>query len=198
MQFIIDHITGVVIAAIVVMIIAVTQFRSSESSIGAAQYAAAKTRMLDVAQYVEQDFTNIGSGVDTVANAIQSFDTVSAVKHFQFLGRIDIADPTVHTIRYQWEETGSAIVQGNTVPAYTVERRIDGTVSGTSPPTITDFRIDLMTGDSVAVTSANFPDTRIVAVWVTSVSPLGPNKTLEQTRWRKIFRPVNMTRTFFP
>jgi predicted ABC-type sugar transport system permease subunit len=194
MQFILDHITGVVIAAIVIMIVAVTQFRGSEVSIEANQYAAAKTRMLNVVEFVEQDFANIGSGVDPVSGAIQNLDSVSTVKEFQFLGRTSQGDPAVYTILYRWTETGSVVLANNvTVPTYTVERRIDGAVSGTSMGTVTEFRVDLMAADSTVVTT-NYQDTRLVGVFLKATSPLGVSKGIEQTRWQKVFRPVNLTR----
>jgi Tfp pilus assembly protein PilE len=194
MQFMLDHIAGVVIAAIVVMIIAVTQFRGSEVSIEATQYAAAKTRMLDVAQFIEQDFSNIGSGVRPASSAIQVLDTTSTPREFRFLARTSQADPDSHVVAYRWSATGTTVLANNvTVPTYTVERRIDGTVSGTSMGTVTGFRIDLMTADSTAVTT-NYDATSIVSVLLKATSPLGVSKGIEQTRWRKVFRPVNLTR----
>lgn len=194
MQFMIDHIAGVVIAAIVVMVIAVTQFRGSEVSIEATQYAAVKTRMLDVAQFIEQDFTNIGSGVPSGgSSAIVSLDTIATPKTFTFLGRTSQADEAPHTILYRWSVTDSAVVANEIVPTYTIERVIDGVVSGTSMGTVTEFRIDLMTADSTIVIS-NYGATRIVSVLMKATSPLGVSKGIEQTRWRKVFRPVNLVR----
>ena len=194
MQFIIDHLTGVVISAIVILIIATTQFRSRDASIDATQYAAAKTRVLAIAEAVERDFSNLGSGVDSVKYAIMGLDTTSTIKFFQFAGQTVQGDPTVRTIRYQWSQTGSVYLANNAaIPTYTIERRIDGNISGTSMSTVTGFEIDLMTADSSVVIS-NYADTRIIGVLLSAVSPLGVNTEIEQTRWRKVFRPVNMQR----
>ena len=81
----------------------------------------------------------------------------------------------------------------STIPTYTVQRLIDGNVSGSSTGAITDFRVDLLTADSLAITT-NFGDMRLVNVFMSAASTLGTNEQVEQTRWRKQFRPINMTR----
>jgi limonene-1,2-epoxide hydrolase len=193
-QFIIDHLTGVIVSAIVILIIATTQLRSRDASIDATQYAAAKTRVMAIAEAIERDFSNLGSGVDSVKYAIIGFDTVSSPMFFEFVGQTVQGDPTPRTIRYQWQQSGYAqLANAVTRPTYTIERRINGVVSGTSMDTITGFEVDLMTADSNAVVT-NYADTRIVGVLLTAVSPVGVSKEIEQTRWRRVFRPVNMLR----
>lgn len=193
MQFIIDHITGVVVAATVLLVLAVTQFRGRDASIDATQYSAAKTRVLAIAEAIERDFSNIGSGMDSVKYAIVGLDTTSSTKYFEFAGQTIQADPTVRTIRYQWTQTGTKELAAGQVPTYTIQRIIDGSVSGSSLPTVTGFTIDLMTADSAMVIT-NYADTRIVGVNLKAVSPVGVSKGIEQTRWVKVFRPMNLTR----
>ena len=192
MQLILDHITGVVTAAIVILAIAVTQFRSRDASYDATRYSAAKVRMLSVVEVMEQDIRNLGAGVDTAAHAIQGFDTTGTTRYLEFLGQTSQADEAVHVIRYEWSETGSVTLDdGSTIPTLTLERLIDGTVSGTSVGTITELTVDPMTRDSIAVTT-NFRDTQIVAIELAAISPLGKGRQVEQTRWQKVFRPVNL------
>lgn len=196
MQFLIDHIASIVIGSILILIVAGLQLRTQNSSIDATQYGAAKTRLLDVAQMIERDFSNIGSGVPTavIATAIQEFDTLSSTRVFEFLGRTSVADASPHLIRYEWATTGTVKLNNDsTVTTYQITRLLDGAYSGQSMSSITGVRIDLMDADSAAV-GATFSNTRLVSVDITTVSPLGVGDAIEQPRWRRIFRPVNLTR----
>lgn len=196
MQFLIDHVASIFIGSILILIVAGLQLRTRNSSIDATQYGAAKTRLLDIVEMIEQDFSNIGSGVPTaaIATSIQSFDTLSSTRVFEFLGRTGVADPSPHVIRYEWAPTGTATLNdGTSIPTYQITRRLDGAFSGESMSTITGVRIDLMDADSVAV-GGLFANTRLVSVDITAVSPIGVGDAIEQPRWRRIFRPVNLTR----
>ncbi len=194
MQFLLDHLASVVITGILLLAILATQFRGQQASVDAVQYYDAKTRLLSLVQMIERDFTNIGSGVDSVKFAITELDTVSVPAEFTFLARTDSTDSAAHTVTYQWEEEGDVTLKDKTtIPTYTVRRIIDGSISGTSTGAVTNFRIDLFTADSFIV-AANYAATRFINVSVKSVSTLGTVAQVEQSAWNKSFRPVNLTR----
>lgn len=194
MQFLLDHLASVVITGILLLAILATQFRGQQASVDAVQYYDAKIRLLSLVQMIERDFTNIGSGVDSVKFAITELDTVSVPAEFTFLARTDSTDNASHTVTYQWEEEGDVTLKDKTtIPTYTVRRIIDGAISGTSTGSVTNFRIDLFTADSFIV-AANYAATRFINVSVKSVSTLGTVAQVEQSGWNKSFRPVNLTR----
>ena len=196
MQFLIDHITSIVIGAVLILIVAGVQLRGQNSSVDATQYSAAKTRLLDLAQMMERDFSNIGAGVSTaaMASAIQTFDTLSSTRVFAFYGRVDQADPDSHLIRYEWVPTDSVTLKNSqVVTTYQITRLVDGAYTASSLPTVTQVRIDLMDADSNAV-GGMYSNTRFVSVDITAVSPLGVGDEIEQPRWQRIFRPANLTR----
>ena len=194
MQFLLDHIAAVLITSILLLVIMATQFAGQQTNIDATQYYDAKIRLLDLVQSVERDFTNIGSGLDSVKFAIQEFDTVSVPARITFAARTDSTIPGSQLVTYQWEETGSVRLKDqSTIPTYTVQRLIDGAISGTSAGAITGFRVDLLRADSISITT-NFEDMRLVNVIMSTASTLGTNEQVEQSRWRKQFRPMNMTR----
>ena len=194
MQFLLDHLASVVITGILLLAILATQFRGQQASVDAVQFYDAKTRLLSLVQMIERDFTNIGSGVDSVKFAITELDTVSVPAEFTFLARTDSTDSAAHTVTYQWEEEGDVTLKDKTtIPTYTVRRIIDGSISGTSTGAVTNFRIDLFTADSFIV-AANYAATRFINVSVKSVSTLGTVAQVEQSAWNKSFRPVNLTR----
>ena len=106
MQFLLDHIAAVLITTILLLVIMATQFAGQQTNIDATQYYDAKIRLLDLVQSVERDFTNIGSGLDSVKFAIQEFDTVSVPARITFAARTDSTIPGSQLVTYQWEETG--------------------------------------------------------------------------------------------
>jgi len=194
MQFLLDHIAATMIAGLLLLVILATQFAGQQTNIDATQYYDAKIRLLDLVQSVERDFTNIGSGIDSVKSAIQEFDTLSVPAHISFAARTDSTIPDWQLVTYQWEETGSVTLKDySTIPTFTVQRLINGAVSGTSTGAITGFRVDLLRADSISITT-NFEDMRLVNVIMSTASTLGTNEQVEQCQWRKQFRPMNMTR----
>jgi hypothetical protein len=201
MQFLLDHIAAVVITGFIIFIIAAVSFRGQSASIDSTQYFAQKRMLLDLVQMAERDFGNIGSGGTAPGTAVISFDTTGPVKHFAFRARPDsIAVPDYiltppSTIRYQWQEVGTLALNSGDVPAYTVERLVDGTVAGRSSGYITSFDIDFFAAGGTPV-AATVDSMRVIRLDVTAVSPLGRGNNIEQSRWTKVFRPVNLTRKY--
>lgn len=193
MQFLLDHIAAVMITGIILLVILATQYAGQQTNIDATQYYDVKTRMLDLVESIERDFTNLGSGIDSVKFAIQSFDTTGVPASISFAARTDSTDPSAHIITYQWEVDGSVTLKDTTVSTFTVRRLIDGIVSGMSTGSITLLRIDLLRADSLNV-GVNYANTRLINVILRASSTLGTNEQVEQSSWRKQFRPVNMTR----
>jgi Tfp pilus assembly protein PilE len=193
MQLLLDHLASVAIAGLFLLAVLALQTRGNDASIEATQFNNTKTRMLSLAAMVERDFTNIGSGVDSVAYAITSLDTTSATRRFVFLARTDTADAAAHTVTYEWEAAGSAQLTDTTLATYTVKRIINGYTSGQSVDSVTSFGIKLFNSSGIQITT-NYADTRFVNVSVTAVSTLGVMSELEQSRWNKSFRPINLTR----
>jgi hypothetical protein len=191
MHFILDHIASVLIAGVILLILLSLTYRGQDTTHDATMYYTAKTSMLSMAEWIEQDFKNIGSGHNPPSTSIISLDTTGATKNFTFWAQVE-QDSSARTVRYEWLQDGTADLDSATVPVYTVRRMIDGTITGWSNDTVTNFRIKLLQADSTNVTALT--QTRQVHVFVKAVSPLGVGDLIEETTWSKIFRPVNLTR----
>jgi hypothetical protein len=201
MQFLLDHIAAVVITGFIILILGAVSFRSQSASIDSTQYFAQKRMLLDLVQMAERDFANIGSGATAPGTAVISFDTSGTVKHFSFRARPDsIAVPNYilsapSTIRYEWQEAGTAALRTGEVKTYTLRRLVDGNLDGRSSGYITSFDLDFFApgGTSVPATADSM---RAIRLDVTAVSPLGRGNKIEQSTWTKVFRPVNLTRKY--
>ncbi len=113
---------------------------------------------------------------------------------FQGLATRD-GTPVPEAIQYRWQQTGTAtLTNGATVPTYLVERRVGGAASGESFDSVTGFTVGLLDSNlqPVPAGSATYHPVRYVNVDVAMVSPLGTEGVIEQTRWAKRFRPVNL------
>jgi hypothetical protein len=210
MQFLLDHIAAVVITGFIILILAAISFRGQTSSIDSVQYYAQKRNLLDLVQWTERDFTNIGAGVVPVTSAIQAgdLDTTGTAacagagmqcSYFQFRARADSSDAAPSLIRYEWEQVGTHELDAGTVPAYAVRRFLGpaagpaNNLSGQSAGYISAFRIDFFAKGGTPV-APEVDSMRVVRVDVKAVSPLGPTENIQQSQWTKVFRPVNLTR----
>lgn len=201
MQFLLDHLAAVVITGFVILILGTVSFRGQSASIDSTQYFAQKRMLLDLVQMVERDFSNIGSGGTAPGTAVISFDTLGTVKNFTFRARPDsIAVPNFiltapSTIRYEWQQAGTVALRTGNVTTYTLRRLVDGNLAGSSTGYITSFDIDFFAPGGTPV-AATVDSMRVVRLDVAAVSPLGRGNNIEQSRWTKVFRPVNLTRKF--
>lgn len=211
MQFLLDHLAAVVITGFLILVLGAISFRGQTTSIDSTQYFAQKQLLLDLVQFTERDFTNIGAGFNPAVDAVQAgdFDTSGTAactgggtqcSFFQFRARADSSDIAPSLIRYEWRQVGTHDLTAGTVPAYEL-RRMTGpvagpanTLSGQSSGYITRFRLDFFApaGTSVA---PQVDSMRVVQVDVTAVSPLGISENVEQSQWTRTFRPVNLIRT---
>jgi hypothetical protein len=198
MHFILDHIASVVIAGVILLILLSLTYRGQDTTHEATMYYTAKTSMLSMVEWIEQDFKNIGSGKKHPDSSIVALDTLGATKRFRFYAKQYPTDNNASVIEYEWEQDGTVDLDTATVPLYIIRRKVDSDSSGTweltgwSQDTVTDFRIRLLTADST--NAATLAEARQVHVLVKAVSPLGVGELIEQTTWSKIFRPVNFFR----
>lgn len=210
-QQMILYTVATLIVAFVFFILFGVQRRSGEAAIDATRYRAAKQDMLNLVEAIEQDFKNIGSymywdGTRYVAETLDPSDAIepgwydsTAVAGgyrywFQFRAQTDSLEPP-NTVRYEWEPIEDETVtleSGEERQLYKVERRVDGTLDGSSN-TITEMDIELLPDTSDGVpTVFNLEDTRIIRVSLAGVSRLGKGDLVEETRFDAVYRPVPM------
>lgn len=195
MQAMIDHTAAVVIGATILLILFALSTRSNDSSVEALQVDLAKTEIRLLVDVVEQDFNNIGSGLGKPNGAISTFVDSSDYTVLRFRALTDTATATPATITYRWRPEGTTYLpDGTPVATYEVERRAKGTTIFFDNATAFDIklrkdRLDLVPpgspADSLAVV-------RYADVEIAMIPPIGTEGVLEQTRWTKRFRPINL------
>jgi len=193
MQNWIAQLVAVFVAGIVIFIVAAVNLRVQRGSIAAAQYQASKTSEVDLVGMLDRDFRNIGSdypnyGLDP-ATAIIKFDSTGGV--FAFWGQTQRGMPP-DSIRYHWVQSGTVLVDSAYVPAYSVERTINGSPAGGSAGSVTDFHIRLL--DNEGNPTGVLSDTRQIEVSVSIVSSLGANEYVGTNDWQTVIRPTALAR----
>lgn len=207
MQAIIDHVGAFIIGTTLLFLIAAMQWRSQDAAMQAAQVDAGKAGLRLLVDMIEQDVNNMGSGMEHPNNTslplsgttvIESFGASGSYTALTFWGLTSATGtPEPQLITYRWKKSGTATLSnGTTVDTHLVERLVGspGTLSGASFSNVTAFNVALAKADLGAVPagSADYRLVRYVNVDLAMVSPLGPEATIEQTRWSKRFRPVNL------
>lgn len=195
MQFILDHIASIMIGGVILLILLSLSFRGQDATHDATMYYTAKASMLSLAEWIEQDFKNIGSGHNPPATSIVRFDTTGVTKGMLFWAQTAQGQPA-DSIRYDWKVDGTAEIDAGTVQLYTVRRWVDGVLTGWSEDVVTDIDIRLLRADSTVAAGCGTAcaDVRQIHVRLKAISPLGVGELIEQTSWSKVFRPVNLTR----
>ena len=209
MQVASDFIYGAVIAGVILLVALSLKFRGDRTSIDATQFRAAKIGSLSIIEAIERDFTNIGShnpdlDVLKVEDAFVGWDTLGVPAFLVFQARIDSLVTSQKTnVCYSWIEMPGKTVtlKSGTKPLLEVTRRVGvdntcsgGVLAGMNTNMITRFEIHFLTADSTAITElyGSDADVQQLVVRLRAISPVGPSDAIEEVRWEKIFRPVNL------
>ena len=136
MQEMIALVASVVIGAVILLILALIQWRGQHASIDAAQFASAKSGMLDLVNVFEDDLTNLGAGLSvadmedglsgttpnvggfTGSFGSVAFDTssTSSPRTIQFYAWADTSTTanalatSTNVITYSWDNTGETVL----------------------------------------------------------------------------------------
>ncbi len=223
MQELIGHIAAVVIGATIILILAVIGWRGQHHSVSTVQYSAAKEGILDFAEIMEEDISNMGAGRTnaTLKNPAgygaftgsTSYNVTTApysIEFYTWTNRTsEISDTTNYgnRVEYRWDSVGTAQVfepitgSYDTVPTYLIERYVNGTADGSSIDTITDFQFVLYTAAGTELTPAAILGNPLllnqvytVEVSVRAVSPLGGGDGYRDTQDSALRYEVDQTR----
>lgn len=195
MQAMIDHTAAVVIGATILFILFALSTRSNDSSIEATQVELAKTELRVLIDTIEQDFNNMGSGLGNPNTAISTYADSSGYKVLRFRGLTDTGSTNAMAITYRWRQQGTAYLpDGTTVDTYEVERRASGQTMRFDKAT--NFALTLRKDNLNTVPVGSITDSlalvRYADVEVGMIPPVGTENLIQQTRWAKRFRPINL------
>ena len=186
MQFILDNIAAIIVAAVVSLILLSLQLQAGEAMVDQTSYYAAKESSLSMSEMVEDDFQNIGTGVPVGTDI---FTNVSATV-VEFRRLINVTDITYSTVRYEAFPTDTIDVEGTEVPLFEVQRSVDGVYSGKGPSRMSAFMVELR--DAAGTPVVSWGDAEAIYVQFTMIPPYTDENFMRQTSWGRTFRPANL------
>ncbi len=187
MQVLLDHITATMIGGTVLLILAVSQFRTSEAVVDQTSYYASKRQVLEMTEMIEFDFKNIGLGVPMGSSV---FNEVSQ-DAIEFMMLLDPDDTALSVVRYQKVPTDTLEIDGEEVPVFEVQRIVNGTVSGRTPGRMSEFVTELRNIEGDPVSSPE--DAKTIHVRFSLIPPFNADKGfLKSSNWTRTFTPANL------
>ncbi|MDX1409892.1 MAG: hypothetical protein R3330_17200, partial [Saprospiraceae bacterium] len=203
MQELIGHVGALVVGATILLILAVIGWRGQHHSVSTEQYSAAKEGLLDFAEVMEEDISNMGAGrtnntlndpsghgafVGSGGYNMSSWPR--SIEFYSWTNRTaNINDTTnyANRVEYRWDSTGTSAQVFNptlndyeTVPTYMIERYVNGSAAGSSIDTLTDIDVKLYNRAGTELTPAMISGNSLllnqvytVSVSLRAVSPLG-------------------------
>lgn len=146
MNALLDNLTATIVAMAVLAMLVAMQYRAQEASVERSIAYRAKKQTIDFGKWIQDDIANVGAGVSFGTVSVQELTTNASgnTSLFKFRRKMDAADPNPVDVSYELVETDTITVDGSDVHLFKLQRRVDGTLEGASPPTVTQFRIEML------------------------------------------------------
>ncbi len=199
MSVLFDHLTSVLVAGVIILLLVVVHMRSQQTSVERTMAYMGKKHLLELADLLERDLNNAGYGTTPGQAGITAHTTRTD-------GQTDLlsfwgsdASGTQREIRYVLAETGSVTIDDETMPLFELQRseKIAGvwTSMGGTTPTLTNFTVDLLNANNIPTT--NLSEARRFRIRVSkAVMPdVGPDEYLKGYRllhWGITLTPDNL------
>jgi hypothetical protein len=197
MQFIIDHITSVLISAVVLLAGLTMLGVANRAGVRIALSQGATGNHLWLTEVLDQDLVNLGARPFDPYKAVESYVDDPDDGHLQFAAPIE-PDGGVNHVRWTWKRVGAVEIDSAgtriTVPRYDVARYVgDGTSFSTSSQGwAARFSLRLLDANGIPVTADSL--TRRVQVQVMTLArQWGDDPPYRvQNDYRATYYPVNL------
>ena len=207
MNVMIDHIAAVVIGAVILFTVFALGARTNGSAVEATQVDIAKTDLRGLVDAFEQDVNNMGSGMgrpnaSASERVVQERTSSGGTETVRFFALPNETSTVPQRVTYRWRPSGSLTLPDGTTttPLYEVERE---TGSGASLQTgtftnVTAFDLALRYDDLTRLRPSAYGSAdslalvRYLDVEFAMVSPAGVDSLIQETRWAKRYRPINL------
>ena len=198
----IDNLLALLVGGVVVLILVAQQRTAQNLSVDSSVSYMSKSQTLDMASWITEDLTNIGSGVVGVTDVAElpTNNADSLTTRFAFRRRLSSteatqsgsASDTLNPKRFVYEVSLSSTVtlSGRSVKLYRLKRCVaasGGCAAGdadASPSRLSDFRITLL--DRLGAVATDADSVRLLRIRLASVVPLAETRSdtyIPQTYW---------------
>jgi len=189
MQLMFDHISAILVAGAVTILLISTSLRAQQAAVEETIAYAAKAQTLNLADFLEDDLLMIGDGTtDTIEDVETNADGQTTL--FSFWKDDEFGVDML--VAYTLTEQDSIYIAKKWVQLYQLNRFENGDPAGGGSSTLEAFQITMLNvgGNATASVSA----ARLVRVRVVTVYPFGdPDKmSLFRNYWGITIRPPNL------
>lgn len=158
MYFVLDNLLASLIGGTVIFVILAMQTQMQEAAVDQVGMHMAKNQTLAFAEWIQEDFANIGAGMPGDASILEvsaHSGDADQTGTFRFQRHTSSVNTTVIEVGYTLSVVDSLTVDGQKVPLYQVQRTFDGTAAGSSAPSLTEFSITMLdeSGQATALTA---------------------------------------------
>lgn len=195
MFLIFDNLSATLIGIAVVFMLMIMQQRVQRVSTEQVMMYAANQNIVDFGDWMEDDMVNIGDGVisgNGITSIIQNDTIPELTRVFTFQKIITPGSTVDSTVQYivvpALNSGGQQVftqIDSTDVPLWSVQRIVDGAVTGESAPYVTHFKIELE--DDLGVVVANINDAKQVSIQVAMGMPFGEGAYIPETHWGTTF-----------
>lgn len=198
----IDNLLALLIGSVVVLILVSQQRTAQNLSVDSTLSYMSKSQTLDMATWMTEDLTNLGSGVSGVLDVLEvpTYNTDSLTTRFAFQRRFSRDEAaqagtpadTVSPKRFVYDLSlaSTVTVQGRSIKLYNLKRcaAASGGCGSADPfvssARLSDFRIEVLDRDGALTVLAD--SVRLLRVRVATVLPMAETRNdtyLPQTYW---------------
>lgn len=185
MNALLDNLTATIVAMSVLAMLVAMQYRAQEASIERTIAYTAKKQTIEFGKWLQDDIANVGAGVSFGTVSVQELATNNSgnTSRFRFRRKMNAADPNPLVVSYDLVETDTITVDGSAVHLFKLERRVGGVLEGSSPSTVTQFRIDML--DENGILTAAPSEARQVRVRFSTAMPYSGDRHtyLREAHW---------------
>lgn len=187
MQFVFDHLISFAVAGVVILLVATMSLTQAEGTRDMTKFYGLQRVKADFVDRVESDLTSAGVGVPSGASAVQ----IATAERFAFYG---VVDPSGATGLIEYREVPAGIVDG--ALAWSVERYVDGALTGRSAGVVARFEVELLDDAGNPIGAGRLGDTREVRVeteWIVPHAEEGGGarrQALRRSAWTTHIRPL--------
>lgn len=185
MNVLLDNLTATIVAMSVLAMLVAMQYRAQEASVERTIAYSAKKQTIEFGKWIQDDIANVGAGVSFGSVSVQELTTNNSgnTSLFRFRRKMNAVDAAPVDVTYQLVEKDTITVDGSAVYLFELQRRVDGTLNGASPPTVTRFRIEMLDENGMLTTAPS--EARQVRVRFSTAMPVSDDRNayLREAHW---------------
>lgn len=189
MQFVLDHLSAILISSAVLLLVLSTQFSAQRAATEQSIAYAAKKQTLSMAEFLEQDFLLIGEGTpDGIASITQSESGNTSA--FSFWREDDLGLPML--VSYTLTELDSVDIKGDMYQLYRLNRMENLASAGGGGSSLINFTITML--DETGSPTDTISEARLLRITAVNAYPYGSsdNMYLFRSFWGITVRPRNL------